>query len=167
MEILLRRNGYVLLLILICISMKPLAPNNIVNDLLFPIVILIVLSILTIAGVIFLLIQAVFVVFVFAVLVAWIGFGIRDTYNVFYDSEFIYLKGILDSHKISLSSVKRVKVDKEGMRVIGVTSWKYLIEFDTRVKVRPQMVHQTAGTTSVNDFVEVAKLVNPDLKFEA
>jgi hypothetical protein len=100
------------------------------------------------------------------VLLGWIGFGVRDTYNIFYDSEFIYLQGILNNHKLSLATIRRVTVDKEGMRVAAVTSWKYLIEFDKTVKIAPLTVHETAGTTNVQDFVQVVMLVNPDLKFE-
>lgn len=146
--------------------MKALAANNVVNVLFFPTVLLIILSLLSLSGVIFQLIEAVFVVFVFVILLAWIVFGIRDTYNVFYDSEFIYLKGVFNNHKLSLSTIRRVAVDKQGMRVVGVTTWKYLIEFDQTIKVAPQAVFEPAGTTNVQDFVAAARLVNPTIKFE-
>jgi hypothetical protein len=146
--------------------MKPLAANNVVNVLFFPLVLLIILSLLSLSGVIFQLIEAAFVFFVFVILLAWIVFGLRDTYNVFYDSEFIYLNGVFDKHKLSLGTIRRVAVDKQGMRVVGVTTWKYLIEFDETIKVAPQTVFEPAGTTNVQDFVKVARMVNPALLFE-
>lgn len=146
--------------------MKPLAANNIVNVLFFPVLLFIILSLLSLSGVIFQLIEAVFVFFVFAILLAWIVFGIRDTYNVFYDSEFIYLKGVFYNYKLSLGTIRRVAVDKQGMRVVGVTTWKYLVEFDQTIKVAPQTVFEPAGTSKVHDFVAAARLVNPALKFE-
>jgi hypothetical protein len=147
--------------------MKPLAPNNILNTLCFPVVLLMVLSVLTLAGAITALLETGFVILVFIVLVAWIGFGIRDTYNVFYDSEFIYLNGVMHRHKLSLTSIRRVRLDNEGMRVVGVTSWKYVIEFDRTVKARPLTVYQPAGAANVQNFVAVAKTLNPNLEFES
>jgi len=146
--------------------MKPLASNNILNTLLFPAFALLVLILLTIAGVATTLINGWLVVLLFIVLIAWIFIGVKETYDVYYDSEFLYLNGVMHNHKINLNLVLSVRLNKAGMRVAGVTAWNYLVELDPNTGVMPQSVFQTPGSTTVEDFISVVRNVNPSLLVE-
>jgi hypothetical protein len=146
--------------------MKPLATSNIFNVLLFPVVLLIVLSLVAMGGGGGTVIPIPFLVFVFIVLGFWIFFGIRDTCNVSYDDHFIYLEGLLSNHRIPLSGITKVARDNTGMRTSGITAWKYRLEFDRSIKISPQIIYEAEGDTRVKAFIAFVKERNPALVVE-
>ena len=141
--------------------MKPLASNNIINVLFFPAVLLLLLLLLTISGASAMLMGIPFTVLLFLVLGLWVYFGVRETCNVFYDDEFVYLEGIGHSTKVPLSQVKRIVRDQSGMKASGVTAWRYIIEFTSASKAPPQTIHEIAGGTKVTEFVRQVRTINP------
>lgn len=146
--------------------MKPLASNNIINVLFFPAVVLLLLSLLTISGASTMLMGVPFTVFLFVVLGLWVYFGVRETCNVFYDDEFVYLEGIGHSSKVPLTQVKRIARDQSGMKASGVTAWRYILEFTSASKVAPQTFHEIDGGTKLTEFVRHLRTINPKVVVE-
>ena len=146
--------------------MKSLAAKNILNVLLFPVLLLLILIVITIGGTAADLMPVPFLVLLFVVLSLWIFFGIRETCNVFYDDQFIYLKGLLNSHKVSLSQIKKIAKDQTGMKASGITAWRYRLEFEPSAKISPQIIYEVAGGKKVAEFIAIVKSKNPHLVVE-
>jgi len=107
-----------------------------------------------------------FTVLLFVVLGLWVYFGVRETCNVFYDDEFVYLEGIGHSSKVPLTEVKRIARDQSGMKASGVTAWRYILEFTSASNVAPQTFHEIDGGTKVIEFVRHLKTINPKVVVE-
>ena len=146
--------------------MKPLATNNILNALFFPVAVFVMLLILTIAGGSTILLGVPLTVLLFAVLGIWIYIDASGTYNVFYDDEFIYLKGLLHRCKVPHSQVRSIARDQTGMKVSGVTAWRYRLEFTAITNVAGQTFYEVDGGTKVAEFVKHIRNVNPGAAVE-
>ena len=53
----------------------------------------------------------------------------NQTKNVFYDTDFLYLKSKYKTKKIALQKVKRVKLTLSDQRILGIHYYEYRIEF--------------------------------------
>ena len=146
--------------------MKPLATSNILNLIFFPISLLLTLSLFTIAGATQLLVGEVLTILLFPVLVVWIWVGVKDARNLYYDEEFVYLEGVIDSSKVPLSQVTRIAKDLTGMRATGVTAWRYRLEFAPSEKVPAQTMYEVDGGKRVAEFVKAVRKINPALAIE-
>ena len=147
-------------------AMKPLAKSNILNVLLFPVVLLVILLLIAVGGGAGTLIPVPFLLFMFIVLGFWIFFGVRETCDVSYDDQFIYLQGLLDQHRIPLSQLRKIARDQRGMKASGITAWKYRLEFDPSLKISPQTIYEAEGDTRVKEFTTLVKEKNPALVVE-
>ena len=141
--------------------MKPLAKNNILNILFFPVSLLLIVSLFTIGGATQIMVGDIGTVLLFAGLVVWIYFGARDAYNLYYDDEFVYLEGLIYNTKVPLSGVTRIARDLTGMKASGVTAWRYRLEFAPSDKVAAQTFYEVDGGTRVAAFVIVVRQGNP------
>lgn len=150
--------------------MKPLSTNNISNALVFPVLLFLISTPFAVAGAASdiaadkLWIYHPLSIFIyFILLLLWIGMAAFHTYNLRYDDEFLYLDGIIDSKKVPLSTIKKIERSTDGVRVKGLTSWKYTIEFHPGSDVSTQTAFEVIGTEKVSTFVVVVKKVNPAL----
>ena len=146
--------------------MKQLGTNNIFNVLLYPVLLLLILSLITISGVATTLIPVPFLLLLFLALILWIIFGVRDTCNVFYDDQFIYLQGLLNRYKIPLSQLKKISKDQTGMKASAITAWRYRLEFEPGIKISPQIIYEVEGGTKVAEFTAIVKKMNSALVVE-
>lgn len=81
--------------------MKPLSPNNIVNVLLFPVLLLLIMPLFMLAGLAGVS-NPVVAIILYTLLIIWIIVGAKETYNLHYDEEFLYLRSIADRKKNTL-----------------------------------------------------------------
>lgn len=139
--------------------MKPLSPTNILNALLFPVLLLFILPILILAGVPEVS-NPVIAVILFTILISWIAIGANETYDLHYDDEFLYLNSILGRKKIPLEAIEKIQRSKEGMIVRGVTSWHYEINFYTYTKMKKQSINEVHGGRKVPEFVDAVRKKN-------
>jgi len=146
--------------------MKPLARNNIVNALFFPVALFLVVSLFTIAGATQIMVGNVFTVLLFIVLIVWIYVGVMNACNLYYDDEFVYVEGLVFNTKVPLARVTKIAKDLTGMRTTGVTAWRYRLEFAPTEKLDAQIFYEVDGGTTVKAFVVVARQVNPAIVVE-
>jgi hypothetical protein len=92
--------------------MKPLSPTNILNALLFPVLLLFILPILILAGVPEVS-DPVIAAILFTILISWIAIGANETYDLHYDDEFLYLNSILDRKKFHWKPSKKFNAPKK------------------------------------------------------
>jgi hypothetical protein len=141
--------------------MKPLAKNNILNVLFFPVLLFLVISLFTIGGVTQIMIGNVGTILLFVGLITWIYFGVRDACNLHYDDEFVYLDGLIYKSKVPLSHVTRIARDLTGMKASAVTAWRYRIEFAPSEKVAAQTFYEADGGTRLAASISAVREVNP------
>ena len=146
--------------------MKPLATNNILNVLLFPGLLLLILTLMTIGGAATTLMPVPFLTLIFIGLFLWIIFGVRETCNVFYDDNFIYLQGLLKHDKVPISKLMKVARDQSGMKASGISAWRYRLEFEPGTKISSQIIYEVAGGTRVAEFIAFMKRINAALVVE-
>lgn len=139
--------------------MKPLSPNNILNALVFPVLLLPVMTMFVLAGAPGIS-HPVTATFFYLVLFTWISVTARETYNLHYDTEFIYMKSIGRRCKIPLSDIQKIQRSNEGIRVKGLTSWRYTISFQSHTKIADQSVYEPAGSEKVKGFADSVKNQN-------
>ena len=148
----------------IYLSMKPLSPNNVLNALLYPVLLLLMVTglLMTPADLVWMKNKSV-VVLIYIVLIAWIYLASRATYNLRYDMEFLYMKGVMKTTKIPLSAIIKVQRTTDRIKVYGLSSWRYTVEFDSSAKMPSQVVYETVGSKKVEEFVEVVRRLNPNV----
>ena len=137
--------------------MKPLSPNNILDILLFPVLLTIMMPAIV------LFIPVVVSIILIVILIGWIFIGITGTYNLHYDEEFLYLESIIDRKKIPLAAIEKIKRSEKGMIVRGVTSWHYEIGFYPYAKMNEQSFSEIHGGKRVLEFVETVRKRNSSL----
>jgi hypothetical protein len=90
--------------------MKPLASTNILNALLPPIALLVALTIFVFTSGELNTVSLHIIIFLFyAILIGWTYAAAVRTYDLYYDAQFIYLKGLKVNLKIPLSAIKRIQ----------------------------------------------------------
>jgi hypothetical protein len=141
--------------------MKPLAKNSILNVLFFPVSLFLVISLFTIGGATQIMVGNVGTVLLFVGLIVWIFLGVRDACNLYYDDEFVYLKGFIYNTKVPLSGVTRIARDLTGMKASGVTAWRYRLEFAPSENVAVQTIYEVDGGSRVAEFAIIVRQVNP------
>jgi len=137
--------------------MKPLSPYNRLNALLFPLVSLFLSTLLLASGN---YPWNVFAAIFCMVMMIWIYFAAEETYDLYYDDEFVYLKRIGRKVTIPLSDIKAIQRTEEGMRVVGVTAWLYVIRFHANAEMVEQTVYEPHGSRKVVAFIEVVRRGN-------
>jgi hypothetical protein len=145
-------------------QMKPLSPNNLLNVTLFPVLLVLALGfILWVLGEADLVAPPILVVIPLGVLFAWIYFAAKDTYNIYFDDEFVYLRKLWLNKKVPLTAVTTIRRVTEGMRVEGVTAWHYKITFHPETQIAEQSVMEAAGGTRMKVFVEIVSRKNANV----
>lgn len=83
------------------------------------------------------------------------------TYDLHYDTEFLYLKSIGKRWKIPLADIKKIQRSDDGIKVKGLSSWRYTIEFHRRTKMADQSIYELIGSGKIAEFVSVVRQKNP------
>ena len=134
--------------------MKPLSPNNILDILLFPVLLTVMMPVIV------QFIPVVVSIVLSITLIGWIVIGVKDTYNLHFDEDFLYLESIIDRKKIPLSAIEKIRRSEKGMIVRGVTSWHYEIKFNAYAKMKDQSFSEVHGGKRVLEFVETVRKRN-------
>lgn len=110
--------------------MKPLSPNNASHRIT--------------SSIIASILGFVFVVFLLKDNAIWLVFGIlsttvfsifhitriyKRTENVFYDSDYMYLKNSYTTRKIHFQNIKRIERTLSDQKILGIQYYEYKIEF--------------------------------------
>jgi predicted membrane protein len=141
--------------------MKPLSSTNILNALLPPVSLLLVLTIFLVTSNEIRSLTIDILIFLFCViLVGWIYAVLMGTFDLYYDSKFLYLRGLNTRKKISLSAIRRIRLTNDKVRIMGVASWKYTIEFDSAVAIDDQSIWEIMGSRKLAEFEDTVKQVN-------
>jgi hypothetical protein len=87
------------------------------------------------------------------IIVGGIGFIIiykvySQTENIFYDSDFLYLKSEVETRKIELNKIMRVKLTLTDQRILGFQYHKYRIEFINGIKMIDSVTFWTGNVNS-------------------
>lgn len=145
--------------------MKKLAANNILNALLFPVLLVPTITILALATDGFWISSNLILGALYCGLSAWIYFSAKGTFNLFYDSEFLYLNGLVKNIKIPLARVQKIQQSHDGIKVQGINSWKFTIAFRDDENIKVQSLYKVDGSTTVEEFVAAVKQINPHVIF--
>ncbi|MBL0742671.1 hypothetical protein [Chryseolinea lacunae] len=144
--------------------MKQLSGSNIFNALASPVLLLVGLVIYVVkfkqpstAG------QYGLTIFGCVCLAAWIYAAMRNTFNLFYDDQFLYLKGVLSQRKVPLQMVTRIQITNEMLKVMGITFWKYNVAFDPAAGIDDQPVWETWDDKDLDEFAAVVRQHNPGI----
>ena len=90
----------------------------------------------------------------------WVYGAIKNTYHLFYDNEFIYLKGYLRNRKVPFTDVARVQLTNDKFTTLGITNWKYRIMFAPHTNLDDQYFWDVVGGTKADEFAAAVKLKN-------
>jgi len=141
--------------------MKSLSPTNILNALIVPVSLLLALTVFLInSDKIRSLTIDILIFCFFAILVGWIYGALLRTFDLYYDSKFLYLRGLKTKKKISLAAVRRIQLTNDKMNILGMTFWRYRIEFDGSIDIDDQSIWEVIGSTKIDEFVNVVKQLN-------
>lgn len=140
--------------------MKPLSPKNILNVLVFPVLLLLTLTFLLIPGGFPWISNPGIAILLYTILFVWIFAAAIRTYDLHYDGEFLYLKRIGETRKIPLSAIKQIQRSNDGIKVKGLSSWRYTIEFHSSTNIVDQSIYEVIGSRKVEEFVDIVKQVN-------
>lgn len=89
------------------------------------------------------------------------------SYDLYYDSENLYLKGRGRVLEVHLSKVKKVKLSLSDARVLGVKFYAYKIEYVNEPGELTEIQFWTSGTGSeIDSFEKEVKAINPYVKVE-
>lgn len=141
--------------------MKKLAANNILNALIFPVLLVPTITFLALATDGFWISSNLILGALYCGLSAWIYFSAKGTFNLFYDSEFLYLNGLVEKIKIPLAMVQKIQRSHDGIKAQGVNSWKYTIAFKGNENIRVQSLYEVDGSSTVEEFAAAVKQINP------
>lgn len=90
-----------------------------------------------------------------------------SSYDLYYDSENLYLKGRGRVLEIHLSKVKKVKLSLSDVRVLGVKFYAYKIEYVNEPGELAEIQFWTSGIGSeIDSFEKEVKAINPYVKVE-
>jgi hypothetical protein len=145
--------------------MKKLAANNILNALIFPVLLVPTLTFLAWVTDGFWISSNLILGALYCGLSAWIYFSAKGTFNLFYDSEFLYLNGLVKNIKIPLAMVQKIQRSHDGIKVQGVNSWKYTIVFKGNENITVQSLYEVDGSTTVEEFAAAVKQINSHVIF--
>jgi hypothetical protein len=141
--------------------MKTLSPTNILNSLVLPIVLLMVLTALLFNNNVIGSMTISVIIFVFyAILLGWIYAALIRTYDLYYDSEHLYLRGAVRKIKLPLSSISRIQLTHSRVRILGILSYQYKIEFDGSISEDNQKFWVVDGSKKLDEFVGTVQKVN-------
>jgi hypothetical protein len=142
--------------------MKPLSPNNILNALVFPVLLLPVMTLFVLAGAPGIS-HPLTATFLYIILFTWISIAARQTYNLHYDTEFLYMNSIGRRLKVPLADIQKIQRSNDGIKVKGLTSWRYTISFHSQTKIAEQSVYELAGSKKVEGFAAIVTQQNPSV----
>jgi hypothetical protein len=127
--------------------MRLLSPINILNALAVPVALLLVLMILFSTTDYKHSSSANIVAFIFLlVLVAWMYGVINRTYDLYYDQQFVYLKGFRKNKSVPLASIKRIahvhnmQLNYRATLIDGMRFDRYSIAFDPAIDLDDQEI---------------------------
>jgi hypothetical protein len=141
--------------------MKTLGPTNILNSLVLPVVLLMALTALFFNDNVIGSISLSIIIFVFyAILLGWIYAALVRTYDLYYDSEYLHLRGTIRKIKLPLSSITRIQLTHNRVRILGILSYQYKIEFDGSISADDQKFWVVDGSKKLDEFVGTIQKVN-------
>jgi hypothetical protein len=127
--------------------MRLLSPVNILNALAVPVALLLVLMILFSTTDYRHSSSANMVAFIFfVVLVVWMYGIVNRTYDLYYDQQFVHLKGFRKSKSVPLASIKRIahvdamQLNYRAMLIGGMRFDRYAIAFDPAIDLDDQQI---------------------------
>lgn len=140
--------------------MIPLSPNNVINALVFPVLLAITLTLFLLPGGFPYISNPPVAILLYIILFSWIYYAAEQTYDLHYDQEFLYLKSVTRTTQLPLTSIKRIRRSHEGIKVKGLTSWRYIIQFHPDAKMGDQIVYEIDGSKKVEAFVAIVQQQN-------
>ncbi len=89
------------------------------------------------------------------------------TENIFYDSNFLYLKNKTGTRKIELNKIRRVKLTMSDQKILGFQYYKYRIEFISGMKMLDSVTFWTGfGNSKIWNFEKHLNYYSPKTKIE-
>lgn len=142
--------------------MKNLAPNNkllkIATPVLFTVIGIILCTVLLKHNLLWLLLGLLLVVGV-GVLIIVIDY--KKTANLFYDTNFFYLKNNGETRKVKLTAIKRVKLTPSNQKIVGFRLDKYQIEFVSGTKMIETVTFWVGSGTYLLEFEKHLNFYSP------
>lgn len=146
--------------------MRLLSPINILHALIVPVALLLALMILFSTTDYKHASAANIVAFIFLlVLIAWMYGVVSRTYDLYYDRQFIYLKGLRKSKSVPLTSIKRISPvsnmqwSYRSSPIGGMRFDRYSIAFDPAIDLDDQEI-LLLRKKDLELFVEVVRQCN-------
>ncbi|SHH31484.1 hypothetical protein SAMN04488109_3660 [Chryseolinea serpens] len=140
--------------------MKRLSATNTINGLVPPILLLLGLTFYVVKVDHPTTISHFGVVFsVYVVLLAWVYSVSKRVFDLYYDAQFLYLKGVLRSFKVPLKIVRKIQFTNTMVPAFGIPRG-YRIEFDPSANIDDQGIWLMAGSKKVEEFAETVRKVN-------
>jgi hypothetical protein len=143
--------------------MTPLSPNNLLNALLFPVLLFITLTLLLLPGGVPYISNPPVAFLLYIVLSSWIYYANWQTFDLYYDHEFLHLRSLTKSRQIPLTAIKGIRRSHEGVKVKGLTSWRYTVQFDASFKIEDQIIYEINGSRKVEAFASIVKQRNSNV----
>lgn len=140
--------------------MTPLSPNNVLNALVFPVLLLITLTLFLLPGQTPYLSNPPVAISLYIILFCWIYYAVGHTFDLYYDHEFLHLRSLAKARQIPLTAIKRIHRSHEGIKVRGLTSWRYIIQFHAASKMDDQVIYEVDGSKKVEAFSKIVKQRN-------
>lgn len=140
--------------------MTPLSPNNLLNTLLFPVLLCITLTLLLLPGGVPYISNTPVAILLYMILFSWIYYGGWQTYDLYYNHEFLHLRSITKTRQIPLTAIKGIQRSHEGIKVKGLTSWRYIVQFHTDTKIKDQIIYEVDGSKKVEVFASIVRKRN-------
>lgn len=149
--------------------MKDLAPRNRQKNLLLPIIVGLLSAIWTYNS--FIDSTSEKVVFTIAIIFGlhfiWVLFA-YNTFNFYYDNEFLILKNSRKLIKVHFNKISKVKLTLSDLKILGMSYSEYRIEFyDEENKLNSKSFWTSSGrNVKFEDFEKSIKKVNPKIEIQ-
>jgi Ca2+/Na+ antiporter len=140
--------------------MIPLSPNNVINALVFPVLLSITLTLFLLPGRVPYISNPPVAILLYIILFCWIYYAARQTYDLHYDQEFLHLTSLTKKTQLPLTAIKRIQKSNEGIKVRGLTSWRYILQFHPDTKIEDQVIYEVNGSRKVETFASVVRQRN-------
>lgn len=96
--------------------------------------------------------------------ILWLYGALNNTYDLFYDDKFVYLKGCFRKRKIAFRHIRRIQLTPHRISVLGFSTWKYRIVFASEVGIGDQYFWDVVGGKAADVFGAAVKAQNDAVK---
>jgi hypothetical protein len=139
--------------------MRLLSPVNILRALVAPVGLLVILVIfLTTTNEALTATLVITSLIFFLILSAWIYDELAHTYDLYYDQQYVHLKGIRKRKMIPLAQVKRIQRTYGHIQIAGFNFKRYTITFDPATDIDDQNIF--LASQQLDLFVKAVRRCN-------